>query len=134
MKSRWGAPEPPKLNLHVLLVDDDPMLRRSAKRVLELLGCSSDEAETGRVAVERVREDPKKWDVVLMDLTMPELNGLEAAEQIERLNPKLPIILSSGSSATTKPPDTRHLTLAKPYTFEELEAVLRQVVELLAQR
>ncbi|MDP1922597.1 MAG: response regulator [Myxococcales bacterium] len=115
------------LSLNVLLVDDEPMLRRSARRLLEELGCHVDEAATGREAVERVRAEPGTWHVVLMDVTMPELNGVEAAEQMRQVAPKLPIILSSGYSAEADAvSDPRVLQLPKPYSFEKLEAVLRQ--------
>ncbi|MDP3231547.1 MAG: ATP-binding protein [Myxococcales bacterium] len=115
------------LTLNVLLVDDEPMLRRSARRLLEELGCRVDEAETGRAAVERIRDAPGRWHVVLMDVTMPELNGIEAAEQMRQLAPDLPIILSSGYSAEADAvSDARVLQLPKPYSFEKLEAVLRQ--------
>ncbi len=118
--------ESSKIDLKVLVVDDEALLRRSARRLLEMLGCVVDEAETGRQAVDRVRKTPDAWQVVLMDVTMPEMSGTEAAEEIRRLAPKLPIVLSSGYSAEAEPTGDRLFHLAKPYSIQLLEAVLRK--------
>ncbi|MBK7862525.1 MAG: response regulator [Archangiaceae bacterium] len=126
---RSSSPSDAKLGLKVLVVDDEALLRRSARRSLEALGCTVDEAVTGRDAVERVTAAPAGWDVVLMDVTMPELNGIDAAEQLRRLAPGLPVILSSGYTAEQKQAAAGTLVLNKPYTREELEVVLRQAMQ-----
>ncbi|MFT3712457.1 MAG: ATP-binding protein [Archangium sp.] len=124
-----------KLSLRVLLVDDEPLLRKSGRRLLELLGCSVHEAETGRQALEKVRADASAFDLVLMDVTMPEMSGTEAHEVLKEIAPKLPVILSSGYSSGDDAPPTGPglLTLAKPYTIEQLEQVLRRAGELSQQ-
>jgi CheY-like chemotaxis protein len=119
-----------KLSLRVLLVDDEPLLRRSGRRLLELLGCTVEEAETGRQALERVRADASAFDLVLMDVTMPEMSGTEASELLKQVAPKLPVILSSGYADGDDSPSGRGLlTLAKPYTIDQLEQVLRRAGE-----
>ncbi len=121
------SPRPKALSLRVLVVDDEPFLRRSACRLLASMGCTVVEAPSGTAAVEVVRSDPARFDVVLMDLTMPELDGLEASKLIHALVPSLPIVLSSGYS-TVDLPDGNFLTLPKPYSAEALEATLRRAV------
>jgi signal transduction histidine kinase/CheY-like chemotaxis protein len=122
-----GPSEP--ITCRVLLVDDEELLRRSASRLLKSLGCQVTEAETGKVAVEKVRAAPAEFDVVLMDLTMPEMDGAEAGRHIAELAPKLPIILSSGYSTTNaERPDGRLFSLAKPYSVTALESVLREAL------
>lgn len=112
------------LNLRVLLVDDEALVRRSAGRLLRLLGCELEEAETGRVAVDRVRAATKPFDVVLMDYTMPEMDGAEASEVIRSFSP-VPIILTSGYAGSTfTKPIERLTTLAKPYTLVDLRRAL----------
>ncbi|MBL8914077.1 MAG: response regulator [Archangium sp.] len=124
------AAEREPLSLRVLLVDDEPLLRRSTRRLLELLGCTVEEAETGRQALERVRAHVTDFDVVLMDVTMPEMSGIEASEVLRELAPKLPVVLSTGYSAGGDLPDSSSdsglFTLAKPYTLEQMERVLRK--------
>ncbi len=117
------------LRARVLLVDDEAMIRRSARRLLEAIGCTVEEAGTGAEAVVAVSRDPSRFDVVVMDLTMPEMDGYEAARRLGVLAPALPVVLSSGYSAADDagplPPGVR--ALAKPYSRAMLEKLLREL-------
>jgi|GEM_PF-1356701 PAS domain S-box-containing protein len=128
-----ARPNGQALQARVLLVDDEALLRRSAGRLLQLLGCEVDEAVTGADAVAKVTAAPERYDVVLMDVTMPEMDGYEATRRLATIAPKLAVVLSSGYSASDDagalPAGVR--ALAKPYDARQLEAVLRDV---LAQR
>ncbi|MBE2249214.1 MAG: response regulator [Myxococcus sp.] len=116
------------LSCRVLLVDDEALLRRSCNRLLKSMGCTVDEAETGRVALDLVRANPDAYDVVLMDLTMPDMDGVEASRQLGTLAPALPIIVSSGYAATDIVEKGRVFSLTKPYTGAALEAALREAI------
>ena len=116
---------PASLGLRVLLVDDEALVRRSARRLLEMLGCEVVEVANGRQAVERIEQEPGAWDVVVMDMMMTEMSGREAADLIAGLAPTLPIVLSSGYSDDSQPgPGDRILHLAKPYSVDALIGVL----------
>jgi DNA-binding NarL/FixJ family response regulator len=82
-----------RCSLRILVVDDNPSVRRCIRRVLEQHEgwqvC--DEAGNGREAVERFGED--RPDVVVLDFQMPEMNGLDAARIISKLSPNTPILL-----------------------------------------
>src|SRR5262249_33202139 len=75
-----GAAVSAQLPLKILIVDDHEVNRRIAHLLLHKLGYSADEAATGRQALAAVRL--KRYDVVLMDVQMPEMDGFEATREI----------------------------------------------------
>ncbi len=119
----------------VLLVDDEEMIREAVTAVLESLGLTVLTAADGREALEIVQRPDVSVDVVLMDLTMPHMDGREAFQAIRRIHPDLPIILSSGYNEHESIQDFMGRGLAaflqKPYTLQTLE---RTVLEVLARR
>jgi signal transduction histidine kinase/ActR/RegA family two-component response regulator len=73
----------PHETLHVLVVDDNATNRFVAGKVLELFGCSHETADNGREAVERVQTN--RFDLVLMDIKMPVMDGVQATRAIRAL-------------------------------------------------
>ncbi len=75
-----------KRQRRVLIVDDDPLIQLAMKSMATKLGCMVEKAENGKAAVELVRDRNKKaetrFDLVLMDVNMPVMNGYEASEKI----------------------------------------------------
>lgn len=77
--------------IHVLLVEDNVMNRFIASKSLSHFGCTTDEAENGLVALERLKE--REYDLILMDIQMPKLDGVETTKIIRNdLKLDLPII------------------------------------------
>jgi signal transduction histidine kinase/ABC-type amino acid transport substrate-binding protein/ActR/RegA family two-component response regulator len=118
----------------VLLVDDEEMIRESAAAALESLGLTVVMASDGLEAVELVQRTDLKVDLVLMDLTMPRMDGKEAFLALRRLRPNLPVVLSSGYSEQELAETFADRGLAgflqKPYTLKRLE---QMVLALLAK-
>jgi PAS domain S-box-containing protein len=126
-------PALPRLDLQgrrVLLAEDHDANRRLVCKLLEHVGVQVEVAENGREAVDRVRAHD--YDLVLMDMQMPVLDGAAATLEIRRLGPRgqLPII---AISASAMPEDRRRCFeagmndfIAKPIRIEELYASLRQ--------
>jgi len=83
----------------VLVVDDEPGVRDLAALILRHVGLTVLVADDGIDAVSVFRERRQEIDAVVLDLTMPRMGGLEAAEALRGLRPDLPVVLMSGYSA-----------------------------------
>ena len=78
----WPSRAPARFDLRVLLVEDNPVNQRLMQKVLTNLGCAWTVAENGRRAVDELIRAEGAYDVVLMDLHMPELDGIAALAEI----------------------------------------------------
>jgi two-component system cell cycle sensor histidine kinase/response regulator CckA len=84
---------------HVLVVDDEPVVRRLVARLLEAEGFTVHEASDGAEALDRVRADGDLFDVIVSDIVMPRMNGVELLQTLSTFCPQLPVILISGYGA-----------------------------------
>ncbi len=82
----------------VLVVDDELVVRKLAAASLERHGYQVITAEDGLQGVERFAESHDRLSIVLLDMTMPVMSGEEALRRIRRIDPKIPVVLSSGYS------------------------------------
>jgi len=80
----------------ILLVDDDATIRFGCAHVLEREGYRVTQAETGRVALQLLRR--KKFDILITDVIMPEMDGLELIRSVRAVDPDIRIIAMSGGS------------------------------------
>lgn len=81
----------------VLIVDDEPRVRDIFKQFCEITGSVEVElAENGAEAVKKVRES--EYDLVTMDLIMPEMSGVDAVAKIKEIRPHLPIVVITGNA------------------------------------
>lgn len=109
-------------------MDDEESLLALGARMLEHLGFTVLTAADGLQAVDLYRERGKEIDLVLMDLTMPRMDGAEAFDELRRLNPDVPVVLASGyaeddvsSRFEGKRPSG---IIRKPYTLARLRESL----------
>ncbi|MCI0701025.1 MAG: response regulator [Planctomycetia bacterium] len=102
----------------VLLVDDEPMIRSLARFILERAGYAVEEANTAATAVRRATELP--FDVVLLDLSLPDRRGTTVVPEMRRLAPQTRIVLTSGRSEADVPNHGADAFLPKPFACEEL--------------
>lgn len=78
----------------VLVVDDDPLQLRAAARLLRSLGHSGALAHRGAVALDLLKQ--QTFDLLLLDLRMPDMDGVELLRRLRPLWPRLPVVLVSG--------------------------------------
>src|SRR5690349_7894248 len=113
----------------VLVVDDEPSMLRYMKTVLELDSYRVSTAASGEAAIQRVQEGPPP-DVVLLDLVMPGIDGLQTLEQLRKLRPEMKVVMLSCVRETSKVVRAMqlgaHNYLTKPFEKQELEAILKQ--------
>jgi PAS domain S-box-containing protein len=114
----------------LLLVDDDPEVRRMARGMAEHLGFSVVEAQSGQEAIDLFTQYHSDLVLVLLDLSMPCMNGLEAFEEIRAIDDRVPVVLSSGFDVheTDLFMDGLAGFLKKPYRVAEFQAVLQRTV------
>ncbi len=109
----------------ILLVDDEKSLIALGTRMLEHLGFTVLTAADGLQAVDLYREKGKEIDLVLMDLTMPHMDGSEAFSELRRLNPGVRVVLASGYG---------HEDVASRFAGKGLDGVLQKPYTLLKLR
>src|SRR4051812_14829349 len=80
--------------LRILIVDDDRMTREATRIALTSKGYSVALAENGKSGIEAVRAN--KFDAAIVDLFMPDMDGLQAISAIHNIDPNLPLIAASG--------------------------------------
>jgi two-component system cell cycle sensor histidine kinase/response regulator CckA len=117
----------------VLYVDDDESMAELMREVLERQNYRVTTAHHAREALEIFAEQPNAFDVVVTDLAMPGMSGLEMADRLHAMRPELPIVLNSGyfrededEDAATAHPGLRRVLL-KPDSIHELGSILRDV-------
>ena len=112
----------------VLIVDDEESIRAISAMQLRRLGLDVLTAEDGRQAVDIYRAHKDEIALVLLDLTMPHMNGEEAYRKLRQINPDVRVILASGYSETDIAARFAGKGLAgcmqKPYTLTKLSAML----------
>jgi two-component system response regulator HydG len=115
----------------ILVVDDDPGHLVSIKTIIRSWGYSVETANDGSVAVDMVKSEP--MDLVLMDVRMTKMSGLEALKQIKVYNPTIPVIImtaySSVDSAVEAIKSGAYDYLIKPLDFEVLKLTIERASE-----
>lgn len=110
----------------MLLIEDDAAIASGIGALLELEGIEVRVSESGRSALDVVRVFQP--DAIVLDLTLPDMDGMEVYAALRSVLPDVPIILSTGRVDTEPPELAKSALLRKPYEFAELLAVLRKFV------
>ena len=115
-------------NEHVLIVDDEPFLLSMFEEGLEKLGYQVTCCTDPRDALKLFQKTPKAFDIIISDYSMPEMNGVELAQEMRAIRPEIPIIICSGAGKVIE-----GLKNEQPWISEVIPKPLRQkkIVEAL---
>ena len=114
----------------VVVVEDEPDIRVTTADFLQRIGFEVIQAADGRAGVERVREQVERVRLVLLDYTMPHMDGAECFRRIRELAPAVPVLMTSGFSEgdSTQALDGLAGFIQKPYNLSRLRAKLQEVL------
>lgn len=118
----------------IFIIDDDEQLLRMLRKALEIAGHEVAAAGNGKDGIKLFRENPA--DLILSDILMPEMDGLEVLMQLRREFPQVKIIAMSGGSESLNL-DTLEIarrlgavhTLRKPFALPEMLRAVREVLD-----
>ncbi|MHC2331762.1 hybrid sensor histidine kinase/response regulator [Bradyrhizobium sp. USDA 4454] len=112
----------------VLLVEDDPLIRLTTKEMLSDLGCEVEEASTAQEALKIL--DAQPVDILLTDVGLPGVSGLQLARDVEARRPDLRLVLATGDSGVkAEAARLGALLIVKPYTPESLRQGLENAMK-----
>ncbi|HPW20412.1 MAG TPA: response regulator [Vicinamibacterales bacterium] len=130
--SRWNPEK--AAGRKVLVIDDEPVAANAVRRTLNRRGFRVDEAFTGHEALNRILNE--MYDLVLLDMKMPDTNGLELLPTIKKHRPKLPVVMVTGYASidTAVEAIQRGASdyVSKPFTPEELFTAASQAIRRAA--
>ena len=112
----------------ILLVDDMVQVRSIVKLMLEEEGFQIAMAERGIEALRLFGENPRRFSLVLLDWSLPDMPGLQLAEQLRHIRPAMPVIFITGHPPQTLGKALDHTQshyLAKPFTPDQLYESVR---------
>ncbi|MEY2494250.1 MAG: hypothetical protein QOJ45_742 [Verrucomicrobiota bacterium] len=119
----------------ILVVDDDPAARVLANRVFSEAGFEVSTVQSGFECLEKFRKRPNGFDLVLLDLSMPFMDGEETFRRLRAINPNLIVLLSTGFLAQAQDRIDRMLAagmagfIRKPHRPDELLAQVQTTLE-----
>ena len=113
----------------ILISDDSKLLRKQLREGLEALDCEVIETENGKEAITESLSD--RPDGVILDIVMPEINGIEVLRVIKELDDTIPVIMLSSAGTPEKLMETLKLGaldfIQKPYTPEQIEKAIARI-------
>jgi DNA-binding NtrC family response regulator len=121
-------------NESVLLVDDEEAITLLAKRMLEYLGYTVTTFTNGSEAYQTFADHPERFDVIIMDQSMPTMNGVELAVEMMRIRPEIPFVLMSGYRELEMAEAADHAGiqefLPKPFVAREIGEAIRRALDI----
>ena len=122
LQQPWGMSSNERCALHVLVVDDDELIRTAIAEVVQQMGVAVTQARDGLEALEALATGPRPC-LALVDLMMPRMSGEEFARAVRGMHLDLAIVSMSAGNGTLAPPLVEG-HVRKPFSIEQLEDVV----------
>jgi CheY-like chemotaxis protein len=123
----------PRGDERILFIDDEEALVEMGEDILAELGYEVTSRTSSREALSLIKEDPRRFDLVITDQTMPDITGIELAREILALRADMPIIMCTGFSQLVDAPEAKAAGIKafamKPMTKREIARTIRQVID-----
>ena len=123
----------PRGTEHILFVDDEQVLVDLGTSQLESLGYTVSSRSSSLEALALFKHKPDSFDLIITDMTMPEMTGDELTHEIKRIRPDIPVILCTGFSAKITPESAEKFNIQalimKPIIIKNMAKVIRKVLE-----
>ncbi len=123
----------PTGNETILIVDDEESIVKMTRRMLEQLGYSAEGRTHPKDALQLFRENPDHFDLIISDMTMPEMSGITLAQKIKDIAPDIPVIICTGHNPHPDKKSAEETTISayvtKPILMHDLANTLRRVLE-----
>lgn len=114
----------------ILIVDDNPNMSSLLSEMLEVFDYQSERADDGNEALEKL--DDNKFAMVITDMRMPNMTGLELLRKVKSKYPKMPVVLISGYSVSDEDEGGEAIKpdgfLAKPFMMSDVEELLNSLL------
>jgi len=114
-------------------VDDEEIITRVVEKMLSRLGYKVTARTDSEEALDLFRAQPGSFDMVITDLTMPKLSGIELTRELKKLRPDLPILMATGHGKIVSEETANSLGVAalvsKPFRIKEIAKTIRQVLD-----
>ncbi|MCP4746344.1 MAG: PAS domain S-box protein [Desulfobacteraceae bacterium] len=125
--------EPPRGKEKILIVDDELFILEIMKELLVTLGYEVDTFESGQQALDQLRKNPDKYDLLIADQAMPKMTGYQLVDHVRRIQPDLPVILCTGLGIDEMDEAFKAAkilaVLHKPIQYEQLAFTVRKVLD-----
>jgi two-component system response regulator FlrC len=115
----------------ILVVDDEPDMRSALSHALNRGGFSVESAASGTEALVKLKKDP--FSMVITDLKMPEMSGIDLLDAVKKISPQVPVIMitafGSVHNAVEAMQEGAADYLLKPFSFESLETAVKKILK-----
>ncbi|MDP3017354.1 MAG: response regulator, partial [Deltaproteobacteria bacterium] len=119
--------------VNILVIDDEQIMRDGSSRILSKDGWGVITAENGQLGLDVIKSRSEDIDVILLDLMMPGMSGMEVLDHIRAINPNLLVIVITGyatvESAVEAMKKGAYDFIPKPFTPDQLRIVVRRALE-----